>query len=370
MLSRNMKRLLTFIFVIVALSVAAGVVQSGWTTTGNALQARNALGALANSSGNGTNTHFFGQTKFGTGADFIPGGGGDAGPVISASAGENASLTLRRDTGTSWELINFNIVDNSIAWELGIFSTFGTNYDFHLSDELAHGFTISKATGNTTFSGNVTTISNIQATSFIVPSSTGGDPFYLTNGAGTFHAFWANIPTGPGQSSGIGSGGPGNNAWIAYCANDGDWFGDSTIGDLVYRNSTGSLLLGTTQTQLRIQNDGDVSINGNLLVNGKITGASGVDPAYLLYDAHTKAETKARVLREVPTDKQTGAAQFFDSDTHRLEIYVASDDKFYDLAGNVLPGPSQSDVDAADGLLANEQLLRTNVSTNATPIKP
>lgn len=57
-------------------------------------------------------------------------------------------------------------------------------------------------------------------------------------------AFWINMPTtGP---SGIGTGGPGANAWIGYASGAGNWLTDTVAGDIVYRNTGGKLLFGTT----------------------------------------------------------------------------------------------------------------------------
>lgn len=130
-----------------------------------------------------------------------------------------------------------------------------------------------------------------------------------------------------------------------------------------YQNN-GSLTIDPTgQTSIygnsgiNLQNDTSVNgfctvnnsafIDGNLEVSGKITGDGGVDPAYVLYDSNTRGVTKARVLVEVPEYKQTGAAQFFNSDTKRMEIFIASEDVFYDLLGNVIAASGSVDADVA-----------------------
>lgn len=82
-------------------------------------------------------------------------------------------------------------------------------------------------------------------------------------------------------------------------------------------------------------NDTDrVSIN---CTSGKIHADGGIDPPFVLYDAHTRQETKDRVLREVPSRKYNGAALFYNPANHKLETYIASEDKFYDLLGNEIP---------------------------------
>jgi hypothetical protein len=68
------------------------------------------------------------------------------------------------------------------------------------------------------------------------------------------NGFWINIPTG--GASGIGSGGAGSNAWLAYASGNANWFSNSLTGDICYRNRTGRLLFGT-----------DMSNSGMMLSN-------------------------------------------------------------------------------------------------------
>lgn len=76
---------------------------------------------------------------------------------------------------------------------------------------------------------------------------------------------WIDISTdGPG---GIGSGGAGTNAWLAYAAGSGQFLNDSSAGDICYRNTSGKLLFGTA-----VANAG-VSIASNKLGIG-VTSAS------------------------------------------------------------------------------------------------
>lgn len=71
----------------------------------------------------------------------------------------------------------------------------------------------------------------------------------------------------------------------------------------------------------------------NLAVMGRISSTGGYDPPYVLYNQQSRAEIIERVKNEVPPDKQDGAALFFNEATKRLETYVASEGKFYDLQG-------------------------------------
>lgn len=72
----------------------------------------------------------------------------------------------------------------------------------------------------------------------------------------TGQASWIDMPTG--GASGIGNGGAGSNAWIAYASGSGNWFTNSTAGDICYRNSGGILLgngTGSNPFTLEVRND-------------------------------------------------------------------------------------------------------------------
>jgi len=74
----------------------------------------------------------------------------------------------------------------------------------------------------------------------------------------------------------------------------------------------------------------------DIFVCGKVNTWGGVDPPYILCDRQTRSEIVEKVRQEVPVDKQGGAALFFNKDTDRLEAYVATEGKFYDLQGSVV----------------------------------
>jgi hypothetical protein len=70
------------------------------------------------------------------------------------------------------------------------------------------------------------------------------------NGGATISSYsggsWINMPTsGP---SGIGGGATGNNPWMAYAFQSGNWFYNSTVGDLIFKNTSGKLLFGNSNT--------------------------------------------------------------------------------------------------------------------------
>lgn len=133
---------------------------------------------------------------------------------------------------------------------------------------------ISGITGAVGSSGNVQfnnsgAFGAISSTSFL--STTGSGQLQLPGNV-TFqdwhdtssswdHACWINMPTpAPGTAggtnggpSGIGSGGVGANAWIAYAAGSGQWFSDANAGDICSRNVKARLLLGCTTGYSQIQ---------------------------------------------------------------------------------------------------------------------
>lgn len=81
---------------------------------------------------------------------------------------------------------------------------------------------------------------------------------------------------------------------------------------------------------------GNMTVENSLTVNGKLTVNGGTDPPYVLLDTNSEAAIKGEVEYEVPTNKFTGAALFWNLSRHALEVYIASEDKFYDINGNVL----------------------------------
>jgi len=114
-----------------------------------------------------------------------------------------------------------------------------------------------------------------------------------------------------------------------------DWLVGYGSGSLDY-----DLLVGN---DLDVYNDLQVwgntfvdDIFGDLAWFGKIVSNGGYDPPYVLYDKQTRDQIVDMVTRELLPGKEDGAALFFNKDTKRLETYVASEGKFYDLQGNVV----------------------------------
>jgi len=74
----------------------------------------------------------------------------------------------------------------------------------------------------------------------------------------------------------------------------------------------------------------------NWQVNCYKLNATVIDPAGVLYDLQTRQGVIECVKRTVAPDKQGGALVFFNKDTRRLETYIPSEGKFYDLHGDLI----------------------------------
>ncbi len=115
---------------------------------------------------------------------------------------------------------------------------------------------------------------------------------------------------------------------------------------------------------------GDGHFSGDVGIEGKLTLYAGMDPPYLLLDSETRAGIANRVAREVPPSKRTGAALFWNAQTKQLEIYVASEGVFYNLAGKTLAAINPPKVasakvtttyriDKATGAIVPQETLQT-----------
>lgn len=99
---------------------------------------------------------------------------------------------------------------------------------------------------------------------------------------------WINMPTtGP---SGIGHGGAGVNAWIAYSQVNNQWFTGALAGDINYRHTSGALNFGNTSGAMAMQiknsnviigstvdNGNKLQVTGNITATGEITAYSSSD---------------------------------------------------------------------------------------------
>jgi hypothetical protein len=84
----------------------------------------------------------------------------------------------------------------------------------------------------------------------------GGDSYIVEFPASGSGSNWINMSTG--GASGIGTGGVGQDAWIAYAKFSGQYFPDATAGSIVYRSKTANLYFGvgtgTANSVMQIMN--------------------------------------------------------------------------------------------------------------------
>ena len=96
--------------------------------------------------------------------------------------------------------------------------------------------------------------------------------------------------------------------------------------------------------RMTIDNDGDVGIgtynpisklhvNGNIYCSGKITAQGGVDPPYVSFskESHESIREYAKNV-----EKHEEVLQFWNGESHRMEVYVISEDAFYTINGELI----------------------------------
>jgi hypothetical protein len=74
----------------------------------------------------------------------------------------------------------------------------------------------------------------------------------------------------------------------------------------------------------------------NITTSGKLTASGGIDPPYMLFDLQTREEVADLINQKVPLNKRAGATMFFNSETKKMEVFLANEGRFYDLNGNLL----------------------------------
>jgi hypothetical protein len=134
---------------------------------------------------------------------------------------------------------------------------------------------------------------------------------------------WIDIPVVTGKASGIGSGGVGANAWVAYAGLAQQWFTNSSAGDICYRNIGGKLLFGNTDGNavMAISANkvgiGTTTSNAMLTVNGSIYAKEVVVTVDIPADYVFKPTYKLMPLHEVE--------QYVNANSHLPEIPSASE---------------------------------------------
>jgi len=137
------------------------------------------------------------------------------------------------------------------------------------------------------------------------------------------HTSWIDMPAISGKASGIGSGGAGQNAWIAYAGATNQWFQGVAVGDICYRNLNGRLLFGNTTISPTMAITGDkvgigtMNPDTKLTVNGKIHATEVVVDLAIPADYVFKPTYKLMPLHEVE--------QFVKTNSHLPEVPSADE---------------------------------------------
>ncbi len=76
-----------------------------------------------------------------------------------------------------------------------------------------------------------------------------------------------------------------------------------------------------------------ITLNGNTVINGKLTVEGGIDPPYLSFSKETH-ESIREYAQHVEDHEEV--MQFWNGDVHRMEIYVISEDAFYTFTGELI----------------------------------
>lgn len=84
---------------------------------------------------------------------------------------------------------------------------------------------------------------------------------------------------------------------------------------------------------LKITTGAGLNIVGPTTIDGKLTVTGGIDPPYISYSKETHES-----IREYAkyVDDHEEVMQFWNGDTHRMEIYAISEDVFYSITGELI----------------------------------
>jgi len=159
--------------------------------------------------------------------------------------------------------------------------------------------TIGSTTPNT---GAFTTL-NATGASSLTGDISGPQGMAIKTFPGSWNAAWIDMPTsGP---SGIGTGGAGANAWIAYVFTGNEWFSGTNAGDVAYRNALGQKIY------IGIDNGGGTGAP-TMTFSGSNVGVGNVSPAYPVDVVGTVNATTFRgsgaSLTSIPNSALTVAA--------------------------------------------------------------
>ena len=184
------------------------------------------------------------------GTDFTSGGG----LTLAGTLVANGGITLSGTPTITNGLVLSGVADGASAigfeFDTPSYTTSGAKL-VAFSNNGSEKFTIDK--------DGVTTI-----------GSAANNQLVITPGWSAGDGIWINLNTsGP---SGIGTGGPGANPFLAYAAGSGQWFSDALAGDTAYRNTSGRILMGNTGGAAQVIIDtNSAAFNTNVVQTSSIT---------------------------------------------------------------------------------------------------
>jgi len=117
---------------------------------------------------------------------------------------------------------------------------------------------------------------------------------------------------------------------VGYSEDNNGVTGHSDNGIGVYASSD-------TGTALYVQGSSEFHCNAHfhcdVIMEGKLTAAGGIDPPYISFSKETHES-----IREYANyvEDHEEVMQFWNGDTHRMEIYVISEDVFYTFTGDLI----------------------------------
>jgi len=139
---------------------------------------------------------------------------------------------------------------------------------------------------------------------------------------------WVNMPTtGP---SGIGSGGVGVDAWLAYCSIANNWFAGSAVGDIAIRNTTGRILFGNSAAPFAVAlSGGYLSVTYNAISATGVVNLGQADSRYQRSNLAVSSTATAGAI--TITAAQLAGGYFVDGGTQTAPFSVTTD-----TAANIL----------------------------------
>lgn len=175
---------------------------------------------------------------------------------------------------------------------------------------------------------------------------------------------WIDIPIVNNKASGIGSGGPGNIAWVAHAGIANQWFTGSLPGDVCYRNLNGKLLFGNSSGNATMA-----------ITNNRVGIGTTVPQAKLDVGAFIDNEQLGTVLGRLAEGNTTGTGTFLGVKGYGTQSYnyngkgFAIEHNFYGVTNssiNFFRGSGMSGGFISFNTNDNSEKMRINTNGNVS----